>query len=91
MPHVVTIWPKRVPLVRARTRVAMRAQIVAALANHRPELDGVSGSIRLYFSPRDDARAAKEEVAALLDKVDPRWRRAFVLYPTESALNERRV
>ena len=89
MPHVVTISPRRVSLVRARTRAAMRARIIAVLADHRPEVDGVSGSIRVYFSPRHDPRAAKEEVAALLNAAHPQWRRAFALYPTEFRLKER--
>jgi hypothetical protein len=90
VPHVVTISPKRLPLARARTRAAIRARILTALEHHRPDVDA-SGSIRLYFSPRRDPRAAKEEVAALLDVADHHWRRAFVLYPTESSLIERRA
>ncbi len=37
--------------------------------------------------PRDKGgRAARAEVGAALDAADPRWRRVFVLYPTESSL-----
>src|ERR1700712_5428825 len=89
MSHVVTISPKRLSLARARTRTLIRAQIVVALADYRPEVEGDTGSIRLYFSPRHDPRGAKDEVTALLDAADRRWRRAFALYPTESSLRER--
>jgi hypothetical protein len=34
-------------------------------------------------------RAAKEEIAAELDQIESRWRRLYLLYPTESSLRER--
>jgi hypothetical protein len=87
VPHVVTISPKRWPLARAKTRAAIRAQVLSALEQrYRPEFDDPSGPIRLQFSPRGDRRAAKEEVTAVLDAADRRWRRAFDLYPNESSL-----
>jgi hypothetical protein len=89
VPHVVTISPKRWPLARAKTRAAIRAQLLRALERYRPEFDDPSGPIRLHFSPRSDLRAAKEEVAAVLDAADRRWGRAFDLYVLASLLARR--
>jgi hypothetical protein len=86
VPHVVTISPRHWPLARAKTRVAIRAQLLSALEGYRPEFDDPSGQIRLHFSPLRDLRAAKEEVAAVVDAADRRWRRAFDLYPNEQSL-----
>jgi hypothetical protein len=44
--------------------------------------------VELDFSKRKDRREAKSEVEAELDRIDPRWRRVFVLYPTESSLRD---
>jgi hypothetical protein len=35
-------------------------------------------------------RAAKDQVLAELDRIDPRWRRLFVVYPTERTLRDSR-
>ncbi|MDP9256144.1 MAG: hypothetical protein M3Q31_06260 [Actinomycetota bacterium] len=90
MPRVVTISLKRWPLARAKTRAAIRAQLVSAREQrYRLEYHDPSGSIRLHFSPRRDRRAAKDEIDAVLDAADRRWRRAFDLYPNESSLRRR--
>ena len=45
--------------------------------------------LKIDFPRRESHRAAKEKVEAALDGIDQRWRRVFVLYPTEASLRER--
>ena len=45
--------------------------------------------IAIDFPKRALRRAAKDEVVAELDRIEPRWRRLYVLYPSESSLRER--
>jgi len=45
--------------------------------------------IEMDFPKSLGGRGAKEEVIEALDSTDPRWRRVFTLYPTESSLRDR--
>jgi hypothetical protein len=45
--------------------------------------------IEMDFPKRMGGRAAKSEVMRALDAADPRWRRLYILYPTESALRDK--
>jgi hypothetical protein len=46
--------------------------------------------IEMDFPEHMGRRAAKRTVIQALDALDPRWRRVFVLYPTESSLRKKR-
>jgi hypothetical protein len=68
----------------------MRERIERALVDRyraRREVD--PQRIVVDFPKRASRRAAKEEIAAALDQVEPRWRRLYDLYPSESSLRRR--
>jgi len=44
--------------------------------------------IEIDYPKRFSRRAAKQQVTDELDRIDPRWRQVFVLYPTESSLRQ---
>jgi hypothetical protein len=46
--------------------------------------------LAIDFPKRMGRRAAKDQVSAALDEIDPRWRRLFVLYPKEASLRGKR-
>lgn len=85
--NVVTLTPRW--HIRPSRR-ATQERVTAALAEryrYRAETD--PPRIEIDF-PKSKGRAtAKEEVAAVLDAIDPNWRRLFVLYPTENSLGRR--
>jgi hypothetical protein len=87
--NVVTLSPRVFVLPTRRNRDA-RDRIERALEDkYRARRESNPSRIELDFPKRDPRRAAKEEVAAELDRIDRRWRRLYVLYPTESSLRER--
>jgi hypothetical protein len=43
-------------------------------------------NLQLAFPKQVGRGAAKDEVAAELDRIDPGWRRLFVLYPRDDAI-----
>ncbi|MEN3313107.1 MAG: hypothetical protein V7645_2436 [Actinomycetota bacterium] len=87
--NVVTLSPRLLVLPMQRNRAA-RERIERALVRHyRARRESDPERIEIDFPKRASRRAAKEEVAAELDQIEPRWRRLYVLYPSESSLRER--
>ena len=64
---------------------------MAAIGNRYPArpIDG-GKRLAIHFPKAVGGRAAKDEVTAALDEIDVRWRRLFVLYPTEQSLRRER-
>ena len=85
MRNVVTLLPRLLVLPTPRNRAA-RETVQTNVVRHFRATEGAHQSLRMDFPKRKGARAAKDEVAALLDEIEPRWRRLYVLYPTEDAL-----
>ena len=84
--NVVTLTPRG---PRQRNRAA-RERIERTLVDtYRAHRERDPDRIEIDFPKRGPRRAAKEEVAAALDAIEPSWRRLYVLYPTESSLRER--
>jgi hypothetical protein len=86
--NVVTLVARRSVLGRARGREARQAIVAGLHQRFRPRVIGGGRQVELDFSKRKDRREAKSEVEVELDRIDPRWRRLFVLYPTESSLRD---
>jgi hypothetical protein len=87
--NVVTLSPRLLVLPipgngKARERVER-----ALIQKYRARRESDPDRIEIDFPKRAPRRAAKEGVAAELDQIEPRWRRLYVLYPTESSLRER--
>ena len=81
--NVVTLRPRIFALPR-RGNSQARQEIIAGLRRaYRPRES--SWKIELDFPKNIGGKAAKGQVEAE-DRLDPRWRRLFVLYPTESSL-----
>jgi hypothetical protein len=83
--NVVTLSPRLLVLPTKRNR-ERRARILAQLGERYRLRPGVHGSSQIDFPKRLGGSAAKDEVSAELDRLDSRWRRLFVLYPTEESL-----
>jgi hypothetical protein len=47
-------------------------------------------SLQIDFPKRYGSAAAKRDVIAELDRIDPTWPRLFRIYPTEHAIREDR-
>ena len=87
--NVVTLTRRSLVLPNPRNRVA-RDRIERALVDkYRARRESNPERIEVDFPTRAPRRAAKEEVAAALDQIEPRWSRLYVLFPTESSLRER--
>ena len=85
--NVVTLVPRwrwlpgsRAAQYRVRSALAGRYRYRAETQPERIEID---------FPKSKSRAAAKDEVAEVLDDIEAKWRRLFVLYPTESALRSR--
>jgi len=87
--NVVTLSPRVLVLPTRRDRDARDRIERALVEKYRARRESDPDRIEIYFPKRGPRRAAKEEVAAELDRVEPHWRRLYVLYPTESSLRER--
>ncbi len=85
--NVVTLSPRRLVLPTRQNRETRGRIQSAVLTRYRARVE--TYGIAIDFPKRKGARAAKDEVAEVLDGVDRRWRRVFVLYPTESTLREK--
>jgi hypothetical protein len=87
--NVVTLTPRWLVLPMRRNRAA-RERIERALVDrYRARRESDPERIQIDFPKHAPRRAAKEEISAALDQVEPNWRRLYVLYPTESSLRER--
>ena len=87
--NVVTVAPRVLVLPTGKNREAQRRVQLALEERYRARRVGARVHLEIDFPKRHPRRAAKEEVARELDRVEPRWRRLFVLYPTESSLRDR--
>jgi len=86
--NVVTLTPRILTLPR-RGNAEARQEIVAGLRKaYRPRES--AGQIEIDFPKNVGGRAAKDQVVAELDRLDPHWRRLYVLYPTENSLRRER-
>jgi hypothetical protein len=87
--NVVRLTPRRLVLPTQRNRAA-RERIERALVDkYRARRASDPERIEIDFPKHAPRRAAKEEVAVTLDDVEPRWKRLYVLYPSEASLRER--
>jgi hypothetical protein len=87
--NVVTLTPRWLVLPTQRNRAA-RQRIEHALADeYRARRESDPERIEIDFPKSERRRGAKDEIATALDRIEPRWRRLYVLYPTESSLRER--
>jgi hypothetical protein len=84
----VTLVPRVLVLPTRRNRLTRQRVEAAVAERYRARFERDPERIEVDFPKRISGRAAKSEVAELLDRADPRWRRVFVLYPTESALRD---
>jgi len=87
--NVVTLTPRRLVLPVQRNRAA-RERIERALVDrYRARRESDPQRIAIDFPKRGLRRAARNEIVAELDRIEPRWRRLYVLYPSESSLRQR--
>ena len=87
--NVVTLSPRILVLPTRRNQETRRRIEQLVVERFRARIEGVPERFEMDFPKRVGGRAAKNEVTEALDATDPRWRRVFVLYPTESSLRER--
>src|SRR5215213_4386420 len=87
--NVVTLTPRRLVLPIRRNRTARERIERALVEKYRARREADPERIAIDFSKRALRRAAKDEVAAELDRIEPRWRRLYVLYPSEPSLRQR--
>lgn len=77
--NVVTLSP-RADLLRRRDEA--RERILAALGD-RYRFRREATHVEIDFSKRRASAEVKAEVVAELDRIDPRWRRLFRIYPLD--------
>jgi len=87
--NAVTLSPRRFVLPLPQNRTARERIERALLDKYRARRESHPDRLEIDFPKHEPHRAAKEVITAELDKVEPRWRRLYVLYPTESSLRER--
>jgi hypothetical protein len=87
--NVVTLTPRRLVLPMQRNRAARERVERALVERYRARRESDPERIAIDFPKRAPRRAAKDEIVAALDGIEPRWRRLYVLYPTESSLRQR--
>ncbi len=90
MPRNVVTLSRRWFVLPTRRNRETRQRIEAAVVERfRARVETEPERIAMDFPKRKGGRAAKAEVMETLDRIDPRWRAVFVLYPTESSLREK--
>jgi hypothetical protein len=87
--NVVRLTPRWLVLPIRRNRTARKRIERALVDKYRARLESDPERIEIDFPKSGSRRAAKEDIAAALDQVEPGWRRLYVLYPSESSLRER--
>jgi hypothetical protein len=87
--NVVTLAPRFLVFPTRSNRETRRIVQAHVVARYRARVESDPDRIAMDFPKQMGGRAAKTEVVASLDQVAPRWRRVFVLYPTESALRDK--
>jgi len=86
---VVTLVPRSFVLPTRRNREVRRTVESHVIQRYRAQLEADPDRIEIDFPKQIGGRAAKTEVIEALDRVAPRWRHVFALYPTEDALRDR--
>ena len=88
--NVVTVRLRALRLPTRRNRNT-RERVEQALRDRfRARVDREAArTIEIDFPKRLPQRSAKQQVTDELNRIDPRWRRLFVPYPTESLLRQR--
>jgi hypothetical protein len=87
--NVVTLRLRALRLPTRRNRDTQERVEQALTERFRARVDPDVASIAIDFPTSLPRRSAKQQVTDELDRIDPRWRRVFVLYPTESSLRQR--
>ena len=79
--RLLTLPTRKNREAQLRVEQAMETRFRARRVDDPPHLE-------IDFPKRYGGRAAKNDVATALNEIEPRWRRLFVLYPTESSLRD---
>jgi hypothetical protein len=87
--NVVTLTRRRVVLPTKRNRTACERVERALVDRYRVRRESTPERIEIDFPKSAPRRAAKVEIASELDRIEPRWKRLYMLYPSESSLRER--
>lgn len=87
--NVVRLTPRLLVLPTERNRAARECIERALVEKYRARRESDPSRIEIDFPKRGSRRAAKNEVAGELDRIEPRWRRLYSLYPSESSLRQR--
>ena len=87
--NVVTLVPRLLVLPTRRNDEHRQAIIDALAVRYRIRVSDNPKKVEIDFPKRLSHRAAKDDVMAELDRLEPTWRRFFVLYPTEDSLRRR--
>ena len=87
--NVVTLAPRLLVLPTRRNDERRQAIIDALAVRYRIRVSEHPKKVEIDFPKRLGHRAARDEVMAELDRLEPTWRGFFVLYPTEDFLRER--
>ncbi len=91
VPRNVVTLSRRSLVLPSRANRDARKDIISALGEtyRLRQQDSRGKWWELDFPKSVGRRAAKERVSADLDRIDPLWRRLFVLYPTKDSLRRR--
>jgi hypothetical protein len=87
--NVVTLCRRVLALATSRNRQTRERVESWAIETRRARRETNPQRLEIDFPKQKGKRAAKTQIAEALDHVDPRWRKGFVLYPTESALRQK--
>jgi hypothetical protein len=87
--NVVTLAPRVLTLPSRRNRETRNRVERVVVGRFRARIETHPDRIEMDFPKRMGGRAAKNEVMRALDAADPRWRRLYILYPTELALRDK--
>jgi hypothetical protein len=86
--NVVTLMPRVLVLPTRGNRRARERIDRSVTETFRARRESGPDRIEIDFPPGASRRTARGAVTAELDRVESRWRRLYVLYPTESSLRE---
>ena len=81
--NVVTVVAKRRPWRRASETQTAILKTLSQRRRPDPDPDLPGRHVEFSFPMSTSRAAAKAEIAALLNDIEPRWRRYFTLYPRD--------
>jgi len=84
--NVVTVVRRRSILPRRAGRTERQDHALAQLEERYRVVPRDGEGVEIHFPNALGKRAAKEQVVAELERIEPAWSRLFVVYPRESAL-----